>query len=86
MKLNRTVIAGLVAMSALTVSAISLAAPSYEIETVYFSDASHTKIVGEYDLYCTGKHTSWGTTSAYRITDKSPCGHGGSCSPIGCSQ
>lgn len=86
MKLNRPILAGLIAITALTASVVSLAAPSYEVETVYFSDASHTKIVGEYDLYCTGKHSSWGTTSAYKITSQSPCGHAGPCSPLGCSQ
>jgi len=87
MKLNRTLIAGLIAFSALTASAISLAAPTYELETVYFSDASHTKIVGESDLYCTGDHSSWGTTSAYKLVSKSPCGKGGGCNIItGCGE
>jgi len=85
MKLNRTLIAGLVAISALTASAISLAAPSYELDTVYYSDASHTTVVGETNLYCTGRHSSWGTTSAYKETTSYPCGEGGGCNIItGC--
>lgn len=85
MKLNRTLIAGLIALSALTASAISLAAPTNEIETVYFSDASHTTVVGETDLYCTGRHRSWGTTSIYKETTSYPCGDAGGCNIItGC--
>jgi len=74
MKLNRTLIAGLIALAALTASAISLAGPSNEIETTYFSDSSHHTIIGETHLYCTGRHTSWGTTSIYKETTTYPCG------------
>lgn len=85
MMLNRTLILGLVALSALTASAIVVSAPSYDVDTVYFSDASKTTMVGEYELFCTGRHEKWGITTQYYTVDKFPCGGAGPCSPSGCS-
>lgn len=83
--LNKTLILGLVALSALTASAITISAPSYDIDTVYFSDAAKTQMIGEHELYCTGRHDSWGRTSQYYTISKFPCGGAGPCSPSGCS-
>ncbi|MCP1374680.1 DUF6289 family protein [Dyella lutea] len=84
MMLNKTLILGLIALSALTGSAIAVSAPSYDIDTVYFSDAAKTNMVGESELYCTGKHDHWGQTTQYYTVEKFACGGAGPCSPIGC--
>ena len=81
MMLNRTLIAGLVALAALSASAIVVGAPSNDIDTVYYSDAAKTNMVGESELFCTGKHDRWGRTTPYYTVHKFPCGGAGPCSP-----
>lgn len=51
----------------------SQAAGSY-CETTFYSDATHTTIVGERIKTCSGSVFTWGTTSAYKVTACEPCG------------
>jgi hypothetical protein len=56
--------AGLVAAIAIPLAAIAY--PMFGWEHVYYSDASHTTVVGEETMYCTGKkNLRWGETTAY---------------------
>ncbi|HET6432651.1 DUF6289 family protein [Dyella sp.] len=73
MKLNKTLITGLAGFAALTASAIAVSAPSNYIDTIYYSDASHTNMVGESVLYCTGRHRQTGQVTAYYTIESEPC-------------
>lgn len=73
MKLNKTLVVGLAALAALTASAIVISAPSNYIDTIYYSDASHTNMVGERVLYCTGRHTLTGQVTTYYTIETEPC-------------
>lgn len=45
------------------------ALPHYETHTWYYSDSTHTTLVGERHLYCDGsKEGSWGVTSSYKVS------------------
>lgn len=89
MKLNRALLMGLVAISALTASALALCHPANMVDTTYYSDAAMTTPVGEYVLTCTGWHGMvWGETSGYHSSTTIPCDppHSGGCTPaqLGC--
>lgn len=84
MKSSHVFLAGLVAISALAVSAVSIAHPRFDTEVTFYSDAAHTKVVGASELFCTGKSASWGEETSYSTTDSEPCDGGGNCSPISC--
>lgn len=85
MKADKSLVLGIVALAILTASGIALSGPAYEVETVYYSDASKTTIIGESDILCSGKSTSWGETSQYTRVDSSPCRGAGPCNIVtGC--
>lgn len=84
MKPAYVLLATLAALSALTISTIVIAAPTNEIDTTFYSDANKTTVVGESVLFCTGKHSSWGTSTEYKDVATMPCTGGGPCSPVGC--
>ena len=49
------------------------AKPCFSIDTVYYSDASLTTVVGERYIPCAGSTWSWGTTSPYYETTTESC-------------
>lgn len=50
------------------------ARPCHEVEHYYYSDPSHTTLVGTKFLYCNGTYT-WGTVTQYVFTvDGGDCG------------
>ncbi len=84
MKLTNIFLAGLVAISAITASAVAFAGPANDVEVTFYSDATMTTVVGGYELFCTGRHTSWGTTSGtYTREVVISCGEAGPGRPGG---
>ena len=68
---------GAITLLALAVSGIStqaaMALTGNEVETIYFSNASKTTVVGERHLFCSGQVYKWGTTSPYYTRYSTPC-------------
>ena len=50
----------------------SCAAPCYEVEHEYYSDATYTTQVGYKYITCSGTY-SWGTVTIYRISYQGGC-------------
>lgn len=50
------------------------AKPCFSIDTLYYSDATYTTVIGERYIPCDGQTWSWGTTSAYYETSTESCG------------
>ena len=44
-----------------------------ECVTTYYSDASHTTVIGGKIEYCDGDSNSWGTRSGYYDYSRTPC-------------
>jgi hypothetical protein len=55
---------------AVTVEAV----PAYEVESIYYSDATRTEDVGGYILGCDDSHSAWGRVSEYTSTSRTSCG------------
>jgi Family of unknown function (DUF6289) len=58
------------------------AMPNQAVYIAYFSDASHSDLVGEYWNDCTGEQYRWGTRTAYSVSNSLPCGGGEGCTPF----
>jgi hypothetical protein len=52
---------------------VAEALPPNEIHRYYFSDESHTTVVGTFHLYCNGSRFRTGTTSAYYVEEVYSC-------------
>ncbi|GGL38818.1 MULTISPECIES: DUF6289 family protein [Caulobacter] len=61
-----------VAASALA-AGVAFALPTHEVETYYYSDASHTEEVGHTLLACNGHFFSNGVQTAYADVTSTPC-------------
>jgi hypothetical protein len=51
----------------------TIARPAYSIETIYYSDASHTVEVGTRMLNCSGQNSSTGEKTPYYFTTHESC-------------
>jgi hypothetical protein len=67
----------ILALSAVAASAlaagVAFALPANEVETYYYSDASHTEEVGHTLLACNGHFFSNGVQTAYADVTTTPC-------------
>lgn len=45
----------------------------YACALVFFSDSSHTTVVGELDTDCDGTESMWGVRSGYQQFFEAPC-------------
>jgi Family of unknown function (DUF6289) len=67
--------------------ALALAAASFSMKSTetaeaanlliacdYYSDATHTVLVGAYVRVCNGHINSWGTVTPYKVCSSEPCG------------
>jgi hypothetical protein len=61
-----------VAASALA-TGVAFALPTHEVETYYYSDASHTEEVGHTLLACNGHFFSNDVQTAYADVTSTPC-------------
>ena len=76
MKLMKTVLSAAVLVAggaAALFSGSSIARPAYSIETIYYSDASHTIEVGTRMLNCSGQNSYTGEKTAYYFTTQESC-------------
>lgn len=58
--------AAVTATACLVAGTTSFAAPQYDKEIWYYSNASYTQVVGYKHYSCSSSNTSWGTVTAYR--------------------
>jgi hypothetical protein len=49
------------------------AKPCVSVDTLYYSDATLSEVVGEHYIPCSGSPWSWGTTSPYYETTTESC-------------
>lgn len=62
----RWTMAGVGALAAVAIPLVAIAYPKYGWERVYYSDASHSQIVGEGTMYCNGRtFFPWGYSTPY---------------------
>ena len=62
------------ALVCLMAPATTLALPSSEVTTEFYSDQSKSTLVGERILSCGGGHVKWGRTTAFSEQSSDPCG------------
>ncbi len=61
---------------ALLLIAASAYANVWEIDYTYYSDATFTTWVGEDDFYCDGSEYGYGSTSDFRVRNRTLCMNG----------
>ena len=82
MNFNSKTILSLSALMVL-ISTYAIAGPKYSTETIYFSDASKTKTVGELTLSCSGSTYAEGqVTSYFTVFNIYECPKSGRVTPI----
>lgn len=62
-----------VALAAGAYSMSTTAAPTYMVETTYFSNAAHTNEVGYRIRACNGRTYTSGTVTVYKEVSSEPC-------------
>ncbi|NUR30243.1 MAG: hypothetical protein HOV83_31065 [Catenulispora sp.] len=70
-----TLVGGAVAaLPAAPAQAVAACRVDNECVTSYYSDISHTQIVGQITVFCDGSRDEWGTFGRYPVVQNVPCG------------
>lgn len=70
-----TLLGGAVAaLPAAPAQAVAQCRSGSECVTTYYSDLSHTQVVGQITVFCDGSRDQWGDIGRYPVVQSIPCG------------